>query len=452
MKDRLIQPDFAFQYRKNEFSVEGIPLSDLVDRYGSPLYVYSGKAIRESYTRLKKSLKGVPVQICYAVKANSNLSILKFLRDLGAGCDLVSHGEWKRAELAGIPRDLRVLSGVAKTAAELDELLQLPNAGVSSIHVESVMEFELIQLLANYRKSPVTVAFRYNPDVDAKTHDKISTGRRKDKFGLTREEILDLCVNYGQDDFVRIAGISIHIGSQITSLKPYEQAFKILSRLCDEVEDYLGRALDYVDLGGGIGVPYRPGEESLSLNEFGALVRKYFYSENAARAGSGRWRGAASGSGTNRCGGRKMKKILLEPGRSLMANAGVLVSDVVYSKVRGNHRTLILDAGMNDLMRPALYDAYHGIVAVHQSREIKMAKWDVVGGICETSDYFARERPLAVEGLPGERVAILSAGAYGFSMSNSYNTRPQVAEVLVDQGKVKLIRKRQTFQDLVGLE
>jgi diaminopimelate decarboxylase len=433
-KDRLIQPDFAFQYRKNEFSVEGIPLSDLVDRYGSPLYVYSGKAIRESYSRLKKSLKGLPIQICYAVKANSNLSILKFLRDLGAGCDLVSHGEWKRAELAGIPRDLRVLSGVAKTAAELDELLQLPNAGVGSIHVESVMEFELIQLLANYRKRPVTVAFRYNPDVDAKTHDKISTGRRKDKFGLTREEILDLCVNFAQDDFVRIAGISIHIGSQITSLKPYEQAFKILSRLCDEVEEHLGRALDYVDLGGGIGVPYRPGEESLSLDEFAALVKKYFYS---------------AGGGKNN---RKMKKILLEPGRSLMANSGVLVSDVVYSKVRGNHRTLILDAGMNDLMRPALYDAYHGIVAVHQSREIKMAKWDVVGGICETSDYFARERPLQVEGLPGERVAILSAGAYGFSMSNSYNTRPQVAEVLVDQGKVKLIRKRQTFQDLVGLE
>jgi diaminopimelate decarboxylase len=462
-KDRLIQPDFAFQYRKNEFSVEGIPLSDLVDRYGSPLYVYSGKAIRESYTRLKKSLKGMPVQICYAVKANSNLSILKFLRDLGAGCDLVSHGEWKRAELAGIPRDLRVLSGVAKTAAELDELLQLPNAGVGSIHVESVMEFELIQLLANYRKRPVTVAFRYNPDVDAKTHDKISTGRRKDKFGLTREEILDLCVNFAQDDFVRIAGISIHIGSQITSLKPYEQAFKILSRLCDEVEEHLGRALDYVDLGGGIGVPYRPGEESLSLDEFGALVRKYFYSDSGARGSSGASNANSSskagygvagiyGKNARGANGRKMKKILLEPGRSLMANAGVLVSDVVYSKVRGNHRTLILDAGMNDLMRPALYDAYHGIVAVHQSREIKMAKWDVVGGICETSDYFARERPLAVEGLPGERVAILSAGAYGFSMSNSYNTRPQVAEVLVDQGKVKLIRKRQTFQDLVGLE
>ena len=432
MKDCLIQPDFAFQYRKNEFSVEGIPLADLVDRFGSPLYVYSGKAIRESYSRLKKSLKGLPVQICYAVKANSNLSILKLLRDLGAGCDLVSHGEWKRAELAGMPRELRVLSGVAKTASELDELLQLPNAGVGSIHVESVMEFELIQLLANYRQTPVTVAFRYNPDVDAKTHDKISTGRRKDKFGLTREEILDLCVSYGQDDFVHIAGISIHIGSQITSLKPYDQAFKILSRLCDEVEEHLERPLDYVDLGGGIGVPYRPGEESLSLNEFGALVRKYFYSDAKD--------------------GRKMKKILLEPGRSLMANAGVLVSDVVYSKVRGNHRTLILDAGMNDLMRPALYDAYHGIVAVHQSREIKMAKWDVVGGICETSDYFARERPLQVEGLPGERVAILSAGAYGFSMSNSYNTRPQVAEVLVDQGKVKLIRKRQTFQDLIGLE
>jgi diaminopimelate decarboxylase len=432
MKDRLIQPDYAFNYKKNEFCVEGIPLTELMDRYGSPLYVYSGKAVRESYARLKKSLKGMPVHICYAVKANSNLSILKLIRDLGAGCDLVSHGEWRRAEQAGVPRGLRVLSGVAKTAEELDQLLQLPNAGVGSIHVESVMEFELIQLLANYRKKPVTVAFRYNPDVDAKTHEKISTGRRKDKFGLTREEILDLSVNFAQDEYVRIAGISIHIGSQILSLKPYEQAFRILSNLCDEVEAHLGRPLDYIDLGGGIGVPYRPGEESLSLSEYAALVKKYFHSSVK--------------------GGRKMKKILLEPGRSLMANAGVLISEVVYSKVRENHRTLILDSGMNDLMRPALYDAYHGIVALHQSRDVKMAKWDVVGGICETSDYFARDRPLQVEGLPGERVAILSAGAYGFSMSNNYNTRPQVAEVLVDQGKVKLIRKRQTFEDLIELE
>jgi diaminopimelate decarboxylase len=429
MKDRLIDPDYAFQYKKNEFCVEGIPLSQLADRYGSPLYVYSGSAIRESYLRLKSSLRGLPVQICFAVKANSNLSILKLFKKLGAGCDLVSYGEWYRAELAGMPRGLRVLSGVAKTAEEFDRLMQLPNAGVGSIHVESVMEFELIQLLAHYRKKKVTVAFRYNPNVDAKTHDKISTGRRKDKFGLTREEILDLCVNFSHDEYVHIAGLSIHIGSQITKTAPYEKAFKVLSDLCDEVEEYLGRELDYVDLGGGIGVSYQERDITISLKSYAALVKKYFYSSN-----------------------RKMKKILLEPGRSLIANAGALVSEVVYSKERGSHKTLILDAGMNDLMRPALYESYHEIVSLNQSIDVKMKKWDVVGGICETTDYFARSRPLQVEGLPGERVAILSAGAYGFSMSSTYNTRPQLAEVLVDQGKVKLIRQRQTLEDLISFE
>lgn len=429
MKDRLIQPDHVFRYVKNEFCVEGIPLSQLVDRYGSPLYVYSGAAIRESYSRLRSALKGMPIQICYAVKANSNLSILEFFKNLGAGCDLVSYGEWYRAELAGVPRGLRVLSGLAKTAEEFDRLLQFPNAGVGSIHVESVMEFELIHLLAHYRKKSVTVAFRYNPDVDAKTHDKISTGRRKDKFGLTREEILDLCVNFSQDEFVHIAGVSIHIGSQITKSKPYAQAFRILCDLCDEVEEHLGRPLDYVDLGGGIGVPYAAGDVTIALGEYAALVKKYFFSSQ-----------------------RRMKKILLEPGRSLIANAGALVSEVVYSKVRGKHRTLILDAGMNDLMRPALYEAFHEIVPLKKEPEIGKPKWDIVGGICETTDYFARDRVLASEGLPGDRVAILSAGAYGFSMSSTYNTRPQLAEVLVDRGKVSLIRKRQTIQDLVYLE
>ena len=429
MKDHLIHPDYAFNYKKNEFSVEGVSLNQLADRYGSPLYVYSGKAIRESYSRLKSALKGLPIQICYAVKANSNLTILELFKKLGAGCDLVSYGEWHRAELAGMPRSLRVLSGVAKTAEEFDRLLQLPNAGVGSIHVESVMEFELIHLLAHYRKKNVTVAFRYNPNVDALTHDKISTGRKKDKFGLTREEILDLCVNFSHDEFVHISGISIHIGSQITKLQPYEKAFRILQKLCDEVELHLGRELDYVDLGGGIGISYAPNDQTLSLSSYAQLVKKYFHSND-----------------------RKMKKILLEPGRSLIANAGVLVSEVVYSKVRTNHRTLILDAGMNDLVRPALYGAYHEIVSLKKEAGLKPQKWDVVGGICETTDYFARARPLPIEGLPGERIAILSAGAYGFSMSSTYNSRPQLAEVLVDQGKVKLIRKRQTLEDLVSHE
>jgi diaminopimelate decarboxylase len=269
-------------------------------------------------------------------------------------------------------------------------------------------------------KRKVKIAFRYNPDVDAKTLDKISTGRKQDKFGLTREEILDLVVSYGDDEFVKIAGLSIHIGSQITTLKPFEHAFKKLKNLIIETEFHLGKKLEYIDIGGGIGVQYQ-NEKTINLDEYAALVKKYF---------------------------KGVKKILIEPGRSLIANAGALLTEVVYSKERAGARTLILDSGMNDLIRPALYDAYHEIVPLNLTDQ-KAVAWDVVGGICESTDYFARNRKLAVEGLPGESLAILSTGAYGFSMSSSYNSRPRVAEVLVDQGKVKLIRKRETLNDLI---
>ncbi len=419
-KSGIPGPTSSFYYHNQSLTVDGVSLSELTTKFGSPLYVYSGTAIRQSYQALSQALRKLPVQLCYAVKANSNLKILKLLSDLGAGCDLVSYGEWYRAELAGVPRSRRVLSGVAKTAKELEVLFRLPNAGVQSIHVESSMEFELIIMMANAMKREVKVAFRYNPDVDAKTHDKISTGRKRDKFGLTREEILDLTINYGEDEYVRIAGLSIHIGSQITELKPYEQAFKKLKELKLEVEAHLGFDLEYLDLGGGIGVQYQ-NEKLINLDQYAALIKKHF---------------------------SNVPKILLEPGRCMIANAGVLVSEVVYSKVREKSRTLILDTGMNDLMRPALYEAYHEILPLQKTKEPATA-WDIVGGICESTDYFARNRKLSVEGLPGEGVAILSAGAYGFSMSSTYNSRPRVAEVLVDKGKVTLIRKRETLKDLI---
>ena len=416
-------PRDHFEYKKGKLSVEGIPLQELLERYGSPLYVYSGGAIRQSYSALKKAFRKSPVQICFAVKANSNLSILRLLSSLGAGCDLVSYGEWDRAERAGIPREKRVLSGVAKTAKELESLFRLPEGGVGSIHVESVMEFEMILLIANSMRRAVSVAFRYNPDVDAGTLDKISTGRKHDKFGLTREEILDLAVTYGDDDFVRIAGLSIHIGSQITSIRPFDRAFQRLAELKLEVEEHLGRDLEYVDLGGGIGVRYQQ-EKVIDLDEYAGLIQMHF---------------------------KGVPKILIEPGRSLIANAGALVSQVVYSKERGKDRTLILDAGMNDLVRPALYEAYHEILPLAQNASPPVS-WDVVGGICESTDYFAKSRKLPLEGLPGETLAILSAGAYGFSMSSTYNSRPRVAEVLVDRGQVQLIRKRETYNDLIRHE
>jgi len=420
---QLPSAEDSFYYRNGRLTVDGVVLDAVIEKYGSPLYVYSGANIRKSYHAITGAMKELPLQVCYAVKANSNLHILKLLSSLGAGCDLVSYGEWYRAELAGVPRARRVLSGVAKTAKEFEALFKHEFAGVFSIHVESAMEFELLVLMANAMKRPVRVALRYNPDVDAGTLDKISTGRKQDKFGLTREEILDLAITYGDDDYVRIAGLSIHIGSQITSLGPYDRAFARLAELKLELEAHLDRELEYVDLGGGIGVCYQK-ERPISLPDYAKLVRKHF---------------------------KKTPKILIEPGRSLLASAGALLSEVVYSKERIRNRTLILDAGMNDLVRPALYDAWHEIVPL-EDRGVKPIRWDVVGGICESSDYFARNRKLAVEGLPGERVGILSSGAYGFSMSSTYNSRPRVAEVLVDRGKVRLIRKRESLKDLVRQE
>jgi diaminopimelate decarboxylase len=424
-RDHLVGPHFGFQYRRGELYAEGVRVAELAEKYGSPLYIYSAGAIRESYHRLTGALRGLPVQVCYAVKANSNIHILKLLKKVGAGCDLVSYGEWCRAELAGVPRSKRVLSGVAKTVQEFYQLFQFEGAGVASIHVESLMELEMIVLIANLLHRPVTVGLRYNPDVDAKTIEQISTGRKKDKFGMTREEILQAVDAYGFDPFVKIDGISIHIGSQITQIGPYEKAFKQLRRLCDQVEKVLQRPLGYVDVGGGIGVQYLD-EKTISLKQYAALVKKYFGGE---------------------------KKILLEPGRSLVANSGILVSEVVYSKIRPKNRTLILDAGMNDLMRPALYSAHHQIIPVRKPLpRQKSVAWDIVGGICESTDYFARNRPLAIEGEPGQQVAFLSAGAYGFSMSSSYNSRPRVAEVLVDGKRAKLIRARETIEDLVSHE
>lgn len=418
----MIQPDYSLSRRNKELFIEGMAVEALVKKYGSPLYIYSLAALKESYQRLTVPFKGTNLQVCYAVKANSNIRILSEIKKLGAGCDLVSYGEWFRAEKAKIPRELRVLSGVAKTEEEFNTLLKLPGGGVGSVHIESTMELDLLARLATKAKRKVKVALRYNPDVDAKTLDKISTGRKKDKFGLTKEEILKAVKTYKKNNWINIAGLSIHIGSQITTLGPYEKAFKLLQKLAWSVEKILDRKLEYVDLGGGIGVRYLD-EVPISMPAYAALAIKYF---------------------------GQYSKILLEPGRSLIANAGFLASTVVYSKVRGSHRTLILDAGMNDLMRPALYDAYHHIVPVNKN--VVEKTWDVVGGICETTDYFARGRQLAVSGKAGEQVLFLSSGAYGFSMSNTYNTRPKVAEVLVDRNRAYLIRKRENLQDLLKHE
>ena len=425
----MIKPAHHLSYRKTgdggavSLYLEDVAIDSALAQFGSPLYLYSSQSVTDSYRRLKSALGALPVQICFAVKANSNLHLLRHVSSLGAGCDLVSFGEWVRAKEARIPASLRVLSGLVKTKAELTRILSEPDGGVGSIHVESLMELDLISAVATQLQKKVTIAFRYNPDVDAKTLDRISTGRKKDKFGMNLEEIKEGTIRLQSQPWLNLQGISIHIGSQITVLSPYEKAFRQLKKCVAMVEKIQNQKLSYVDLGGGFGVQYQD-ETPLSMRAYAALVRQYF---------------------------RDVPRILIEPGRSLVANCGFLASTVVFSKKRPGHQTLILDSAMNDLMRPALYDAHHQIWPVTKGgkRAVRKSRWDIVGGVCETTDYFSRDRPLAVRGEPGEKVLILSAGAYGFSMSGTYNTRPRLAEVWVEGDRVKLIRKRETIDDLI---
>lgn len=425
----MIHPEFSLSYRKQKLYIEKVSVHELVKKHGTPLYVYSKKAITHSYLEFKKATQSLPVHIHYAVKANSNLSLLKIFKNLGAGCDLVSLGEWYRAQEAGFKPSSLILSGVAKSEEELRTLFQQKGRAVDSIHIESLDEFYKIVELAQAYQKETRIAFRFNPSVDAHTHRYISTGRKHDKFGLHEREILSAVyfLKTQPQKFVRLVGLSIHIGSQILTLQPFEKAFIKLMKLVDQVEAQLQKKLEYVDLGGGIGVQYHQ-ERPISLNQYVRLIQKTIGTE---------------------------RKIYLELGRSLIANAGILLTQTIASKVRGQQRILILDAAMNDLMRPALYGAYHKIIPAYLStaqEQWSQKKWDIVGGVCESTDYFARARPLAVSGSAQETLAILSAGAYGFSMSSTYNSRPRPAEVLVDGARAALIRKRETYDDLIRQE
>ncbi len=416
-----------FTYRDGILSAEEVALTELAEKFGTPTYVYSKEAFLAPLRDLERGLAGLDHLVCFAVKANSNLSVLKLLAEAGAGMDLVSGGELRRALRAGADPGKLVFSGVGKSLAEIDEGLAHP---LHSFNVESVVELKLLSDRAKAAGKRARVALRFNPDVDPKTHPYISTGLKKNKFGLQRAEILALLKRH-EFAGVRIAGLSIHIGSQILSLSPFEDAFKKTKRMVGEIESILGSPLEFLDLGGGLGIPYR-NEKPPSIEAYTKLIRKHFGPKSEI---DGRYR------------------ILLEPGRTIAGNSGVLLSRVLYRKPRKTKDFVIVDAGMNDLVRPALYGSYHEIVPVEAARgKGKRRKCDVVGPVCESSDCFASDRPLAdrIEG--GDLVAFLSAGAYGMSMASQYNTRGRPAEVLVDGEGYRLIRKRETFEDLIGSE
>lgn len=405
---------------------EGLPLSRLAEKFGTPLYAYSAGAIRRRYREFDRAFRGFPHTVCYSVKANSNLVILRLLARLGCGFDVVSGGELERI-LRADRRAARkiVFSGVGKTAAEMDAALK---AGILLFNLESETELELLAERARRLRTTARLALRVNPDVPAETHPYISTGLHRHKFGVPIHEAPRLYARAADSLFLEVAGVSVHIGSQITNLAPFTASMERVASLVGGLRAD-GHRIRYVDAGGGLGIPYT----QLGLPEFAEFAARY------------------AAALTTPLRGLKLH-LLLEPGRSIIGPAGALITRVLYHKSNNSKKFLILDAAMTDLLRPALYDAYHEIVpVVRDAAAGEHELFDVVGPVCETGDFFARDREMPPVN-DGDLLAILDAGAYGMVLASNYNSRPRAAEVLVDGSKARLIRRRETMADLLRLE
>jgi diaminopimelate decarboxylase len=400
---------------------EGVDLASLAEREGTPLHVYSAAAIRGRLRALQDALAGLDAGVCYAVKANGNGAILRLMAEEGAGADIVSGGELWRSLRAGIPAERIVFSGVGKSASEIAQAL---DAGVARFNIESRAELELLQAVAAARGALARAAVRINPDVDALTHAKISTGKSENKFGVSIAEARGWFAQSDRWPSVRLDGLHMHIGSQILSLEPVRQALQRMAAFWRELEAG-GHRIASIDVGGGLGVRYREGERAIDAADYVAEIR-----------------GALAGFGG---------RILLEPGRYLVAEAGILLSRVLLEKEGEARRFLVLDAAMNDLLRPSLYDAWHDIVPVGTAAGREAVEYDVVGPVCETGDTFATGRMLP-RCEAGDLVAILGTGAYGASMASTYNSRPLAAEVLVDGDRYALVRRRQSLDEMIAGE
>jgi len=390
-----------------------------VEKYGTPLYIYSGKTIRRHFKVFDSAFEEISHLTCYSVKANSNLGVLALLAREGAGADIVSGGELERALRAGIPPKKIVFSGVGKTKEEIEKALK---AGILMFNVESREELEALGEIAKSLKIKAPFALRANPNVDPKTHPYISTGLKKNKFGIPEEEIIPLYLKSRENPYLEPIGLDAHIGSQLTTISPFVDAVKRLKALWEELTS-LGFELPYLDVGGGLGIVYGEEEPPPPQEYSSALI--------------------------NELKGLPIT-LILEPGRVIVGNAGILVTKVLYTKSNKEKNFIIVDAGMNDLIRPALYQAYHRIVPV-EDREEEIIVADIVGPICESGDFFARDRKI-LRVKAGDLLAIMSAGAYGFVMSSNYNSRPRAAEVLVEGSDFFLVRRRETIEDLLNLE
>jgi diaminopimelate decarboxylase len=419
-------PSGLRRLRDLELHCDAIPITTLVKRFGTPLYVYSASAIRQRVQEFESAFRHIEHTLCYSVKANSNLTILRLLKKSGCGFDVVSGGELQRVLKLDRRANLQVVfSGVGKTSDEIDLALR---SKILLFNVESASELRRLSERCNRLKQNARIALRVNPDVDAETHPYISTGLDEHKFGIPIEEARELYARAAKERFLDVAGISVHIGSQITSAEPFGAAMLRVAHLIRELRAD-GHRIKYVDAGGGLGIKY---DHANGEEEFGGCVSRYAAAVSAPL--------------------RDLDvHLLLEPGRAIVGAAGALITSVQYVKENRKKSFLVVDAAMNDLIRPSLYGAFHDIVPVQQKAKLATKGFDVVGPICETGDFFARDRQLP--DIPeGELLAVLDTGAYGMVLASNYNTRPRAAEVLVDGRSAKLIRRRESFRDMVRPE
>ena len=410
-----------FNRREDRLFAENVDVTALAERIGTPFYCYSTATLRQHYTRLKDAFAQNEVTICYSVKANSNLGVIATLADLGSGADVVSEGELRRALLSGIPAEKIVFSGVGKTESEMTYAL---NADIAQFNVESRAELEQLSEVATKQGKTARISLRVNPDIDAGTHEKISTGKAENKFGIAWDEAEASYAKAATLPGLEIVGIDIHIGSQITELTPFRNAFTKVADLLEKLTD-AGHNITTLDLGGGLGIPYGPEDAPPpSPEDYANLIDEIF--------------------GDSGC------RIFLEPGRLIAGNAGILVTSVIRTKKGEAKNFIIVDAAMTELMRPTLYGAYHDIQPVITNSNIQDV-WDVVGPVCETGDFLGSDRSLP-EPKKGDLLAIFTCGAYGASLGSSYNTRLSAPEVLVDNEKFEIIRTRPQYDDILALE
>lgn len=409
-----------FQYKNEQLYVEDLPVKQLAEEFGTPLYIYSRATLERHWHAFDSALGEHPHLICYAVKANSNIGILNVMAKLGSGFDIVSQGELERVLAAGGEASKVVFSGVAKSRAEIMRALEV---GIRCFNVESVAELHHINQIAGEMGKVAPISLRVNPDVDAHTHPYISTGLKENKFGVSVDEAREVYRLAATLPYVKITGMDCHIGSQLTELQPFLDATDRLIRLIEQLKED-GITLKHLDLGGGLGVTYTDETPPHPSDYAAALL--------------------------NKLKNYKDLEIILEPGRAIAANAGILVAKVQYLKSNESRNFAITDTGMNDMIRPALYEAYMNIIEIDRTLGREKAIYDVVGPVCETSDFLGKQRELAIA--EGDYIAQRSAGAYGASMSSNYNSRPRTAEVLVDGNKAHLIRRRENLSELWALE